>query len=143
MPSGSASRETEIGPLLSCPITARRLGSPSAWKTRSILGFFPATLGLASELRGQLIEQRAPSLLPHFRTIGALKESSLMGADEIGPGSRLQELDRDQRRRDGLFTQAHRGREYDAPVRHDVVIVDVVGTRDALQRRTRLEAKTG
>ena len=37
---GSANRETDMGPSLSFSIIARRLGSPRAWKTRSILGFF-------------------------------------------------------------------------------------------------------
>ncbi len=46
MLSGSARRETETGPWLRCSMMARRVGSPRAWKTRSISGFFLG-IGLA------------------------------------------------------------------------------------------------
>jgi hypothetical protein len=41
MESGSAKRDTVIGPSLSLSIMARRVESPSAWKTLSMFACFP------------------------------------------------------------------------------------------------------
>ena len=66
-----------------------------------------------------------------------------MGADEVGPCSRRQELHRGQRRRDALRTHGHSSGKYYTTVGHNVLISSVVRTRDPLQRGAFFEAKTG
>ncbi len=71
MASGSARRDTEIGPWLTFCTMARRVGSPSAWKTRSMSifkrGMGGLGLGLAGQVGGQVFQQLAPSLFAHLR----------------------------------------------------------------------------
>src|SRR5260370_17136152 len=96
-----------MGPWLSFSKIARRVGSPRAWKTRSMLTFWLGMLTSGREFLFQLFQQFAPSVFTHLRTIGALKECSLMRKDEVRPFFGWQEFKRGQRRRDALVTERH------------------------------------
>src|SRR5260370_19832999 len=105
---------------------ARRVGSPRAWNTRSISGFFLGIASTGAELLGQSFKQLAPALFTHFGTVGAFEECSLVREDEVGAGARWHELESGQRRRDALLTQAHRRGQDHAAVGHNVLLNAVV-----------------
>src|SRR5258707_2148628 len=112
MSRGSANRETDMGPWLSLSTIARRVGSPRAWKTRSMLTFWLGMLANGRQLFCQLFQQFAPSVFAHFRAIGALEECSLMREDEVGPFFRWQEFKGCERRRNALIAERHSGSSY-------------------------------
>src|SRR5215469_15457723 len=132
MSSGPASPETDIGPWLSFSIIARRLGSPSAWKTRSMSGFF---LSANRNLRRQPLQYLPPSLFTHLRPIGPFKKGSLMGTDQVGPFVRRQELHCHQGHRDAPLTDAHGRGKHGPAVGHNVLIDGVVDAHHASDRR--------
>ena len=76
-------------------------------------------------------------------TVGAFEKRSLMGEDDIGAVFRREELDGGQRRGDAFLADDHGGGKYNATVRHDVQIADVVGAKLALQRGAFVEAQAG
>ncbi len=87
-----------------------------------------------------MIEQLAPSLFPDLRTIRALKERSLMDADQVGPLVLRQKFNRHKRRRDTVIAEGHGGSGHHALVRNNILKAPLVFKRDAWERGALLEA---